>query len=127
VKKILVSGIELTTANEREILGMAGPWIADVSIGDELLSKDCLLDNFVYNKYLHLLFFVKFNRISLYKYFRISFYNIAIKAVFEFDKEFDAIHLGEFVSKNELEIYPAFHDAFKSTRQLFNIDEEDFH
>ena len=36
------------------------------------------------------------------------------------------VYLGGFISKNELEIYPAFHSAFESTKQIFNLDEEDF-
>ena len=125
---LLVSGIELTTVNEAEILGMGGPWIADVSIGHQLLSRDCIVDNFVYNNEMKLLFFVKFNKVSKYRwYFSINFFNMGSKTVFEFDKEFDMIHLGEFVSKNELEIYPAFHDKFKDTKQLFNLDREEFH
>jgi len=128
MNKILVSGIELSTANEGEILNMGGPWIGEVSIGDDLISKDCIVDNFVYDKDRNLLFFVKFNKVSNHKWhFSISFYNIDTKIVFEFDKVFDMVRLGEFVSKNEIAIYPVFHDRFKNRQQIFNLDKEEFH
>ncbi|MGZ3750214.1 MAG: hypothetical protein ACXVB0_20665 [Mucilaginibacter sp.] len=126
MNKILISGIELTTTNEGEILRMGGPWVGDVSIGTDLISKDCNVDNFLYNQDLNLLFFVKYHQINYYQYFTINFYNISTKTVYEFEREFDMVHLGEFKSKNELEIYPAFHDKFKNIQIIFNLDDEDF-
>ena len=105
---------------------MGGPFIGDVSIGDDLMSKDCLLDNFVYKEEMNLLFFVKYHKINYYQYFTINFYNLDTETVYEFDKEFEKLYIGEFISKNELEIYPAFHDGLKNLQQIFNLDEEDF-
>jgi len=124
----MVSGIELATANEKEILGMGGPWTCDLYIGDKLISEGCILNNFVYHSNLNLLFFVKFNRVSNYQwYFSIHFYNIAAKTIFEFDKVFDKVYLGKFISERELEIYPAFHDRPKNLQQAFDLDKEEFY
>ena len=126
--KILVGELELMLTNERQILNMGGPWIADVSVGTDFVSNNCILDNFVHNKTFNLLFFVKFNKVSKYYwYFSINFYNIDTKTVFEFDRVFDMVHIGDFRTKNELEIYPAFHAQFKDTQQIFNLDQEEFH
>ena len=126
VHKVVVSGIELTLTNPREILRMGGPYTADMFIGEDLISTDCIFSNFVYKDDMGLLFFVKYHHINYYQYFTINFYNISIKTVYEFDKEFDMVHIGEFRGKNKLEIYPAFHDQFKHIQIIFNLDEENF-
>lgn len=127
MQKIIISGIELTIDSYNQILGMGGPWIGSVSIGTDFISKDCLIDNFVYKEDMNLLFFVKFQLVSKYSwYFSINFYNINSKTIYEFDRTFNMVYLGEFRSKNELEIYPAFHDSFKNTQIIFNLDEEEF-
>lgn len=126
--KVIVSGIELTVDNENEILRMGGPWIGDVYIGNDLISKGCLIDNFVYQENMNLLFFVKFNKVSKYQwYFSINFYNIDSKMVCQFDHIFDMVWLGKFFSKNELEIYRAFHNKSENRREVFKLDEQDFH
>lgn len=84
--KILVSGIELTIDNANEILRMGGPWVGDISLGSDLVTKDCVLENFVYKKDANLLFFVKAHRINNYYYFTINFYNSDTKTLCEFDK-----------------------------------------
>jgi hypothetical protein len=126
-RKISIADIELTITNQDQILNMGGPGIGDVAIDNDLISKDCILDNFVYNEDLHLLFFVKYNRVSKYQwYFSINFYNVEAKTLYEFDKVFDMVYLGKFISKNELEIFHAFHGEFANTKSIFNLDEEEF-
>ncbi|MDB5114994.1 MAG: hypothetical protein JWQ79_486 [Mucilaginibacter sp.] len=124
---ISVSGISLIITNQDQILNMGGPWIGDISTGTELISKDCLIDNLVAKEDLKLLFFVKFNKTSKYTwYFSINFYNIDTKVVCQFDKIFDMLYLGRFVSNTELEIYNAFHGEFENTKEIFNLDNENF-
>ncbi|HTD39478.1 MAG TPA: hypothetical protein VK671_02575 [Mucilaginibacter sp.] len=107
---------------------MGGPWIGDISIGDDFISKDCVVDNFVYKEDMSLLFFVKYHIISKrYWYFSINFFNIDTKVNYEFTNEFDMVHIGSFISKDELEIFHAFHDKNEHRRRVFKLDEEDFH
>jgi hypothetical protein len=122
----LINGIELTITNPNQILGMGGPYIGDVKIETDFILKNIVLDNYVVKNDRSSLFFVRYHRINLYHYFTINFYNINSNTAYEFDKEFDMIYIGEFTGENELEIYPAFHDQFKSTRIIFNLDEESF-
>jgi hypothetical protein len=87
-----------------------------------------LVSNLVYKADDQLLFFVKFNKVSKYKgYFSINFYNIEAKTLYEFDKVFDMVHLGKFISKNELEIFNAFHGEFANTKSIFNLNDEEFY
>jgi hypothetical protein len=133
--KSVIDGIEIAIDNAEQIINMGGPWIGDLYIGPDFVSKDCVLDNFVLTENKQLLFFVKHHFFvtkkgwfgtSGFRYFTINFYNIDNKSSFEFKKEFSIIHIGNFISKNELEIYPAFHDQFKNKRIIINLDEEEF-
>jgi|GEM_PF-2759692 len=124
--KINVSGIELTMTNPQERLSMGGPYTANLYIGTEFISVDGVCDNFVFQEDTELLFFVKYHQINRYKYFTINFYNIRKKCLFEFNREFDMVHLGAFLNKTQLYIYRAFHDKFESLKRIFNLDEEDF-
>ena len=123
---ILASGLALTINNPHEVLSMGGPFIGELSIGTNFISEDCLVDNYVFKEYSNLLFFIKYHRINLYQYFTINFYNPDTLTVYEFDKEFDMVYLGNFRTKNELEIYHAFHDKFPDSQHIFNLDTEIF-
>ena len=123
---ISVSGTVFTIENFDQILGMGGPHICDLLLGGSVISKDCIVDNFIHKEDLNLLFFIKYGRINFYGYFTICFYNINSGELFEFDREFDILYLGGFISENELEIYPAFHDAFKDQKLIFNLNQENF-
>lgn len=122
----LPSGIQITEKNANEILSMGGPYIGTVSIGDAVISDDCVLGNYVETDDFRALFFIKFHKINSYQYFTINFYNQETKATFEFQREFDMLYLGRFLGKNELEIYPAFHDKFPEKKLIFDIDKEQF-
>ncbi|WP_295714957.1 hypothetical protein [Mucilaginibacter sp.] len=126
VHKEIVSGIELTLTNAQEILSMGGPYTVDVYKGDKLISDNCIADNFIFKEDLKLLFFVKYHQINSFPYFTINFYNIDNDTVFEFYREFDMLHLKQFLSSSELEIHIAFHGQFNYQGQIFNIDNEDF-
>lgn len=127
-RKITIDSVELAIGNEVEILRMGGPWTGDIYIGADLVSKDCLSDNFVYEKEMNLLFFVKFNKVSKDKwYFSINFYNIETRELYEFDKIFDMVYLGEFIDKSTLEIFNSFNNTLDNKRLIFNLDEEEFH
>ncbi|MGF7081174.1 hypothetical protein [Mucilaginibacter sp. UYCu711] len=125
--KIIVQGLDLTISNANQILNMGGPWIGDISLGTDFISKNCIVDNFVYQENTSRLFFVKYNNVSKYSwYFSINFYNLKSKTIFEFDRVFDMVHLGRFTNDVKLEIYPAFHNQFEDKKEIFNLDEEDF-
>jgi len=123
---ISVSGKVFTIENANEILRMGGPHIGDLLLDSNIISKDCIADNFIHKEDLNLLFFVSYRKVNTYHYFTINFYNINSGELFEFDKEFDILYLGGFISKNELEIYTAFHDKFKDRKLIFNLDQENF-
>jgi len=126
MQKVIISGIELTTDNEVEILRMGGPWVGDIYWGDDLISKNCIVDNFVYKEDTKLLFFVKYNRLNDLTYFTINFYDFGSKTLYQFDKEFEMLYLKEFISDNELHVYNSFNDGV-GNNYYFKLDEEDFH
>jgi len=126
MNKIIVADLELTVDNATEILRMGGPYIGDISLGSDFISKDCVLENFIYKDDSNLLFFVKANPINNYYYFTINFYNLKTKTLFEFDKEFEMLYLKEFISNNELHIYNSFNDQL-GNNYYFKLEEEDFH
>ena len=124
--KVIISSIDLTIDNEVEILRMGGPWVGDVYLGYDLISKNCIVDNFVYKEDTKLLFFVKYNRLNDLTYFTINFYDFVSKTLYQFDKEFEMLYLKEFISDNELHIYNSFNDQV-GNNYYFKLDEEDFH
>ncbi len=121
-----ISGIELTTTAPEEIMGMGGPYVADLYMGKQLISKNCIAGNFIYERDTKLLFFVKHHLTGNYHYFTINFFNETHNCVFEFVREFDMVYIKEFVGPNELKIYHAFHDNTESAKLVFKLDEEDF-
>jgi hypothetical protein len=123
---ISVSGKVFAIENVGQILGMGGPHVGDLLLDGTLISEACIANNFIHKEDLNLLFFIRRRTLNFYRYFTINFYNINSGELFEFDKEFDILYLGGFVSKNELEIYPAFHDKFKDRKLIFNLDQESF-
>jgi hypothetical protein len=127
MEKKLISDFEIEIDNVGEILNMGGPWVGTLLIQGEKISDNCIIDNFVFNKPLGLLFFIKFHVITDYNfYFTINFYNIRSKTGFEFNKEFNMIFIKQFVGPSEIEIYNAFHDQFPDKKDIFNIDNEAF-
>lgn len=110
----------------QEVLRMSGPYVGTLLKDGNTVSNNCVADNFVFYESKRLLFFVKYHVVNYYKYFTINFYKVDDDAVFEFEREFDMLYLGEFVDAAELEIYRAFHDKFSSNKEIFNIDKEEF-
>lgn len=124
--KETVSGIELTIKDPNEIMGMGGPYVADIYIGEKLISNDCIAGNFVFKEDSRLLFFVKHHLVGYYHYFTINFYKVDDGTVCQFSKEFDMVYIKQFIGPNELEIFHAFHDESMSSRLVFNLNDEDF-
>src|SRR5579862_6362624 len=125
--KATVSGLELTIENAGQILNMGGPWIGNVWLGAYFISHDCIVDNFVYLKESGCIFFVKYHLVSKYSwYFTLNFYNVNTKSIYEFKLVFNMVYLGEFVAKNKLKIYNAFHGRFENTSLILDLDEEEF-
>jgi hypothetical protein len=124
--KKTIAGIELTITNTQERLSMGGPHTGDVQIDDGLVLADCVLDNFVFREDQGLLFFVKYHSLNNYQYFTINFTDLTSKAVFEFEREFDMIHIKGFLGANELEYYNAFHANFNYAGPIFDLNKEEF-
>lgn len=120
---IIVSGLELTIPKAEERLRMGGPYTGDTFLDSELIAKDCVVDNFVYQENTGFLFFVKYHDLN---YFTINFYDVNNKKEYEFDRQFSIVHIGHFVSDTKLQIYPAFHAEFKNIVQIFDFDQENF-
>ena len=123
---VTLSELELTITNGQEILSMGGPYIGDIWLNDQLIEKDCIVDNFIYHEQLKLLFFVKYHRINGYQYFTINFYLLKDNKNGQFAKDFDMVHLKQFLPGNKLEIFHAFNDGNEKNRLVFDMDEEEF-
>ena len=126
IRNIFVSGIEISCSNESEILRFGGPWKGDISIGEELISKDCLIDNLLYQKRSNLLFFVKYHHLNAFQWFTLNFYDLKAKTNFEFYHEFGMLYLKDFISENEIHVYESFNDK-AGNNFYFKLDEEEFH
>jgi hypothetical protein len=126
VNNLNIGGIALTFENAREMLGMGGPFIGDFFIKGKLIATDSLCDTLLYESTKNLLFFIKYHEINRYYYFTINFYSFKTSSIFEFEREFNAVHLGEFITPTQLEIFHAFHDQ-SPNKSIFNIDNEDFY
>ncbi|HJP62363.1 MAG TPA: hypothetical protein VJ844_02920 [Mucilaginibacter sp.] len=124
--KVLISGIELTIVNAAEALRMAGPFIGDVYVGETLISKNCIVENFLLQPNSNNIFYVKYHTINQFGYFSINFFNLEIKTAFEFYKEFQMLYLKEFSSENEIHIYESFNDS-AGNNYYFKLDEEEFY
>ena len=122
----LPSGVVITEENASEIMRMGGPYVGSISIGNSVISDECVLGNYTESDDLRLIFFVKHHQVNSYHYFTINFYNREANKAFEFDREFDMVHLGAFLGKTQLVIYPAFHDKFPERKLIFDIDKEKF-
>jgi hypothetical protein len=127
MKKLMVDELELIITNPREILKIGGPYVGDVLVENKLISTDCVLENFLFNKELGLLFFVKFYQLNFYQFFTINFYNQGTDTLFEFETEFDMLYLKRIINKNELEVYTSFTDYYPDKRLIFSMDSEEFH
>src|ERR1700761_7569459 len=105
MNETIVAGVKISISNAREILHMAGPWIGDISINGDNAIADCIVDNFVFHEKRKLLFFITNHVLNNCDYFRVNFYSLDLKQDFQFDREFDAIYLKQFINDNELEIF----------------------
>jgi hypothetical protein len=127
MRTIKISGLELDIVNEDQILNMGGPWIGDLLLKGELISETCILDNFFFDEGTGVLYFVKYHFVSRYKwYFAIRFYAVESQILFEFDKLFDMVYLGNLIDKTKLEIYHAFHGQNPLKKSVLDLDQESF-
>jgi hypothetical protein len=118
---------EIVEKNVQEIMGMGGPWVGDLYLGELFISGNVVARNYLWNEQLDALFFVKRYHVNkYYGFFSINFYKIKGGVVFRFNEEFDYLCLGKFISEHEIEIYRAMHDKIDSKKLVFNINEEDF-
>ncbi|QKJ31623.1 hypothetical protein HQ865_18245 [Mucilaginibacter mali] len=124
--KISIAGLELSITDPEERLRMGGPFTGIVTVNNVTILGDCVLENFVYKEDDKLLFFIKYHKVGNYQYFTINFYNLNNLRVYEFDREFEIIHIKQFITPVELEIFYAFHDQLPHLRSIFNLDSETF-
>jgi len=124
---VKISSLELELDNAGQILNMGGPWIGDISLKGQLIAQKCIIDNFKFDESRGLLFFIKYHLVNRRKwYFAIQFYNVNSKTVYEFDRVFNMVYLGDFLDKTKLEIYHAFHDQNPLLKSVFDLDQEHF-
>lgn len=112
-----------------QIMSMGGPWVGDLYINDEFVANDIVMDNEIINEMARHIFFVKFFNVSRWRsknYFKINFYDLNTKHLFEFDRKFDMVFISKYLDKSNLEIYHAFHDKILERKDVFNILDEKF-
>jgi hypothetical protein len=124
--KITLSGIEIKITDAQEMLRMGGPYVGNVWLNEKIIAKNCIVDNFIYQNELNLLFFIKYYRINNYQYFTINFYNLNEGTVYEFIREFDMVYINQFIDKTKLEIFNAFNNKVSQKKMIFDLDRETF-
>lgn len=115
--------------NPTQIISMGGPWIGNLYIGEKLVSGSIILDNVIFNEFKKQLLFIRFYKLSRWRsknYFKINYYDLIDKQLYEFEKKFDMVFIKKFLDQNNLEIYKAFHDKLIETKEVFNIQDETF-
>jgi hypothetical protein len=94
--------------------------------GDRFISNNCIADNFIV-KDLSEFFFVRAHRIKDKWFCSLNYYSIPKNEVYRFEKAFPrALHIKQFVSGTNLEIYHAFHDKLPEYKDFFDIEKEPF-
>lgn len=124
--KITVSGIELGLDNGMEVIHMGGPYVCDVWMSGELIIKDALSENFVYDSFRKRLFYIQYHKVNHYQYFTINFYQLESRLTFEFIREFEMVFIKSLLNDHKLEILNAFYDRALCSKAIFNLDDEDF-
>jgi hypothetical protein len=118
---------QIVEKNIDQRMGMGGPWVCDLYLGELFISDDVVARNYLWNEQLDSLFFVKRYYVNkYYAFFSINFYKLKEGVVFRFNEEFRCVYLGGFISEYEINIYKAFHDKIDSYKLVFNINEESF-
>lgn len=112
--------------NDEQIINMGGPWIADLTINNQLVMNRCLMDNYLIGDDF-LVYFIKYHQISRKQsenYFTINTYNLFSHEILESFKKFRAVFLKGFITENELLIYNACHDQLDRFKSTFNLKSE---
>ena len=125
--KVFDKEFEITDAGQ--VINMGGPWIGVLKLKEQVISEDCIVDNFISDEVNRRLFFVKYYSTSSWAsgvYFTINIYDIDYDVVFESETHFKMVHIEQLIDSNCLEIYHAFHDKSPGTRLMFNLNEEKF-
>lgn len=113
--------------NADQIINMGGPWVGSLFFNDTFVSNNVLIDNLVYKPLYGKLFFIKYHNVSKWQnenYFTIDFLDLSNSIIYEFEKKFDKLFLGEFISEYELKIYDAFHDGENVRFSIFDLKKE---
>ena len=111
--------------NPEQIIGMGGPWIGDLFVENELLSKNVLLDNLYFCQSRRRLYFIKYHLVSKWQkdnFFRLNFCDFGNeRRVFEYDFNFDIIYMEEISNLDELIYFRAFHNRNLDLREAISL------
>lgn len=109
--------------NPNQIINMGGPWVGNLFLNGVFITSNVNIDNVVCKPSGSQVFFVKYYDISKWQnknFFTINFLDLISNLLYEFERKFDKVFLGEFKNDNELEIYSAFHLDNSTLKTMFN-------
>jgi len=117
---------EIEFVKERQVINMGGPWIGNLIFKGKLLSKECIVDNYVFDDIDHKIFFVKYHSITGNMngvFFSINFHMVKDERLFEYEKRFETLFIKNVVN-DKLEIFEAFHDKIEKYKTYFDLNEK---
>jgi len=121
---------ELFEVDANQIINMGGPYVCDLYMDTFLISNNVVVDNFIFNEKKNLLYFVKYYEGLKWQsdtYFTINSYHIETSVVNESNRHFIMVYLKKLINENTMEIFLAFHDRNVSQRDIFDLQEGNFH
>lgn len=121
--------LEFKIENVDQILNMGGPWICSLYLGDTLISDNCIVDSFLEDDACQKIYFIKYHRISKWKadnFFTLNYISINDKAIYKSKRTFEMLYLKRFLDQENIEVFYAFHDKNKETRDVFTVSEQQF-
>jgi hypothetical protein len=123
MKEIIVGETKLFWNNPEEILGMGGPWIGDLMVGERITATCTVVNNFLFDKKHGKIYFIRYNRVSEWandNFFSIQYYALNSCKVYNMNKAYDSIYL-DSIDGNFLIAFKAFHNKDSSKRISINL------
>lgn len=120
--------MKIEFAKAKQILNMGGPWIGDLMIDGKLISKDCLIDNYIIDSPNSKLYFVKYRSTTGMMngvFFTINFFLFKEDKLFEYEKQFKILFIKQIMD-GKMEIFEAFHDKLDKFKEYFDLVSEKF-
>lgn len=127
MEDIIIQDRKIHFENPSQIINMGGPWIGDLYLEKKFILSHVIIDNLIYKKLSNKLFFVRYHNPSKWQsenYFTINFLDLSDYSLFEYQKKFDKVFLGDFVSEDDIEIFLAFHNSNREFCKMFNTSQE---